>query len=215
MRKTLLWIVLVLSTAAQGAAFEAGKLKPAAQEQQAAHLAAEVLARYHYKPGPLDETLSAKIFDGYLKALDSEKLFFVQTDVDRLSSYRTRLGEAILKEDLTAPFAIFNLYEERAAERFTYARTLLKKGFDFSEAETYAASREKASWPANDSEVRELWRKRVKSDWLRLRLSGENDKSIVKILDKRYDNFQKRIAQVKSADAFQTFMNAYTMAIEP
>ncbi|HEX2825874.1 MAG TPA: carboxy terminal-processing peptidase [Burkholderiales bacterium] len=215
MRKTLLWIVLVLSTAAQGAAFGAGKLAPAAPEQQAAHLAAEILTRYHYKPSPLDENLSSKIFDGYLKALDSEKVFFVQADVDRLSAYRTRLGDAILKEDLTAPFAIFNLYENRAAERFAHARALVKQGFDFSKAESYEASREKAAWPANEAEMNELWRKRVKSDWLRLRLSGESDESIIRILDRRYDNFQKRIAQVKSADAFQTFMNAYTMAIEP
>lgn len=215
MRKTLLWIVLVLSTAAHGAALEAGKLKPAAQEQQAAHLAAEVLSRYHYKPTALDQNLSAKIFDAYLKALDPEKLFFVQADIDALSPYRTRLGDAILQEDLTAPFAIFNRYEDRAAERFAYARSLLKGGFDFKQAETYEVSREKAPWPANEAEARDLWRKRVKSDWLRLRLSGENDKNIVGILDRRYENFQKRITQVKSADAFQTFMNAYTMAIEP
>ena len=63
--------------------------------------------------------------------------------------------------------------------------------------------------------MRELWRKRVKNDWLRLKLAGKDDKSIVEILDKRYDNFLKRIGRVKSADAFQTFMNAYTMAIEP
>jgi carboxyl-terminal processing protease len=220
MRKTLLWLVLVLSTAAHGASYEAGKpyrseLKPTVQEQQAAHLAAEVLARYQYKALPLDQNLSARIFDGYLKALDSEKLFFMQADIDRLSAYRTRLGDAILKEDLTAPFAIFNLYEARAAERFAYARSLLLTGFDFQQVESYQSSREKASWPASEAEMRELWRKRVKNDWLRLRLSGNTDKSIVRILDKRYDNFQKRISQVKSADAFQTFMNAYTMAIEP
>jgi carboxyl-terminal processing protease len=61
----------------------------------------------------------------------------------------------------------------------------------------------------------EVWRKRVKNDWLRLKLAGKSDKNIVEVLDKRYDNFLKRIGRVKSADVFQTFMNAYTMAIEP
>ena len=63
--------------------------------------------------------------------------------------------------------------------------------------------------------MRELWRKRVKNDWLRLKLAGKDDKSIVEILDKRYDNSLKRIGRIKSEDAFQIFMNAYTMAIEP
>jgi carboxyl-terminal processing protease len=220
MRQKLLWIVFALATAAQGASLDAGtpylpELKPVQQEAQAAHLAAELLARYHYKGIPLDDALSEKIFDQYLKSLDSEKLFFVQADIDHLSGYRTKLGDAILKEDLTVPFAIFNLYEHRAAERFAYARTLLKKGFDFQKIESYQYAREKEAWPKIESEMRELWRKRVKNDWLRLKLAGKGDKSIVEILDKRYDNFLKRIGRVKSADAFQTYMNAYTMAIEP
>src|ERR1019366_10167060 len=63
--------------------------------------------------------------------------------------------------------------------------------------------------------VNHVWHKRVKNHWLRLKLTWKDDRSIVEILDKRYDNFLKRIGRVKSADAFQTFMNAYTMAIEP
>ena len=191
------------------------ELKPAPQEAQAAHLAAELLTRYHYKAMPLDDALSEKIFDQYLKSLDPEKLFFVQADIDQLAGDRTRLGDAIVNEDLTVPFAIFNLYQKRAAERFAYARTLLKKGFDFQQNENYQYDREKEAWPKTEAEMRDLWRKRVKNDWLRLKLAGEDDKSIVDILDKRYDGFLKRIGQVKSTDAFQTFMNAYTMAIEP
>jgi carboxyl-terminal processing protease len=220
MKQKLLWIILAFATAAQGASPAAGaryppELKPVVQEAQAAHLAAEMLARYHYKGMPLDDDLSAKIFDEYLKSLDFEKVFLVQADIDRLSGDRTRLGDAILKEDLGVPFAIFNLYEHRAAERFAYARTLLKTGFDFQKSESYQYARKKEAWPKTEAEMRELWRKRVKNDWLRLKLSGKDDKSIAEILDKRYDNFLKRIGQVKSADAFQTFMNAYTMAIEP
>jgi len=220
MRQKLLWIVLALATAAQGATLAAGtpyppELKPAQQEAQAAHLAAEVLARYHYKGVLLNDALSEKIFDQYLKSLDSEKVFFVQADIDRFSGVRTRLGDAILKEDLSVPFAIFNLYERRASERYGYARTLLTTGFDFQQDESYQYSREKEAWPKTEAEMRELWRKRVKNDWLRLRLSGKDDRSIIEVLEKRYDNFLKRIGRIKSADAFQAFMNAYTMAIEP
>lgn len=222
MRQKLLRIsvAFALAMAAQAASLAAGtpyppELKPTQQEAQAARLAAEVLARYHYKGMPLDDALSEKIFDQYLKFLDSEKLFFVQADIDRLSLDRTKLDDAILKNDLSVPFAFFNLYGHRAAERFTYARTLLKKGFDFRKIESYQYAREKLAWPKTESDMRELWRKRVKSDWLRLRLAGKTDKSIVEILDKRYDNFLTRIGRVKSADAFQAFMNAYTTAIEP
>jgi len=219
MKRILLWIALFLTTLAQAATLDTGtplpELKPAPQEAKAARMAAELLSRYHYKMPPVDEALSQKIFDKYLKSLDPEKLFFVQADIDKFSRERSRLGVALLQEDLSTPFAIFNLYEQRAAERFAYARALLKTGFDFQQNESYQFEREKAAWPKTEAELNELWRKRVKNDWLRLKLAGKDDKNIVDILDKRYDGFRKRLGQVTSADAFQTYMNAYTTAIEP
>ena len=80
MKQKLLRLVFVLALAAQGASLAAGtpyppELQPGQREAQAAHLAAELLARYHYKGMPLDDALSEKIFNQYLKSLDSEKLF--------------------------------------------------------------------------------------------------------------------------------------------
>lgn len=191
------------------------QLKPEAQEARAAHLTAEVLSRFHYKAVPLDNALSAKMFDQYLKALDSEKMYFLQSDIDRLAPERTRLDDAILTEDLHAPFEIFNLYERRLAERLAYARSLLPKGFDLERDETLMIDRKDQPWPATEADLHELWRKSVKNDWLRLKLAGQDDRAIAKILDKRYDSAAKNLGKTTSADAFQAFMNAYTMAIDP
>ncbi len=191
------------------------QLKPAVQEAKAAHMAAELLSRYHYKAVPLDDALSSKMFDQYLKALDPEKLYFLQSDIDRLAADRTRLDDAILSEDLRAPFDIFNLYERRAVERFGYAKSLLQAGFDFKRDETLQIDRKDQSWPATEADALDLWRKRVKNDWLRLKLAGQTDAAIVKVLTKRYDTTTRRLGKITSADAFQAFMNAYTMAIEP
>jgi carboxyl-terminal processing protease len=190
-------------------------LQPIEQEARAAHLAAELLTRYHYKRIPLDSDMSEKIFDRYLKSLDPDKLFFVQSDIEQISADRSRLDDAILNEDLSVPFEIYNLYRRRAFERFEYARALLGESFDFEREESYRYAREHADWSKTESDMRDLWRKRVKNDWLRLKLAGKDDQGIVEILDKRYDNYLKRIGQITRADAFQTYMNAYTMSIEP
>lgn len=215
-----LWIALALATALQTATVDAQnaiapQLTPVVQEAKAARLAAELLTRYHYKPMALDDAMSSRMFDRFLKALDPEKLYFLQSDIDRLSVDRTRLDDAILNEDLRAPFAVFNLYERRAAERLVYSRTLLPKGFDFQRDESFLIDRKDQPWPASDAQLHDLWRKRVKNDWLRLKLAGKDDAGIIKLLDKRYESALRRLGKVTSADAFQAFMNAYTMAIEP
>lgn len=220
MNKKLIGLVLALATAVQVATAGAEVsypplLRPTVEEAKAAHLAAELLSRYHYKPAPLDDALSSSMFDQYLKALDPEKLYFLQSDIDRLSVDRARLDDAILTEDLRAPFDIFNLYERRAAERMTYARSLLQAGFDFKRDETLQIDRKDQPWPATEAQLQELWRKRVKNDWLRLKLAGQEDPGVLKVLDKRYQSASRRLGKITSADAFQAFMNAYTMAIEP
>ena len=212
----LLFVFFASAQAAQSNAVQtAPLLVPTMQQSQAAHLSAEVLTRYHYKPVLLDDTSSSKIFDAYIKSLDEQKIFFLQSDIDRLSAYRTLLDDAILKEDLSIPFEIFNLYQQRILDRITYARSLLKNGFDFTVDESYPLTREKSPWAKSQSEINDIWRKRVKNDWLRLKMAGKNDKSIIETLDKRYDGYLKSNSKIKSADVFQSFMNAYTMTIDP
>ena len=218
MSKYVALIALVLAGSAWAKpAPEAGNvlLKPTPDQTQAALLATRFLTRFHYKAEPLDAKMSAQIFDRYLNALDIDRLFFTQADIDTFAAQRDKLGDAIYSQDLSVPYAIFNLYEQRVGERTAYAREQLKLGFDFSKDESYRYEREKAPWAKTEAEVNDIWRKRVKNDWLRLKLTGKTDEKIRSTLDKRYANYLDRMHQLKSEDVFQTFMNAYAMAIEP
>ena len=215
MKIKLQWLLLVFALAALDAAQAIPLLVPLEQQPQTALLSAKVLSRYSYKHIKLDDDFSSQIFDKYLKGLDGEKLFFLQSDIDRFAGARTKLDDAILHRDLSVPFGIYNLYQQRIAERFAYARSLLKKGFDFGKKESVQLSRKDAPWPKSIDEMNDLWRKRVKNDWLRLKLAGKGDKSIVETLDKRYANYLDGLSKVKSEDAFQNFMNAYAMFDRP
>jgi carboxyl-terminal processing protease len=220
MYRKFIWLLLAFAAAVQANTPEVDpqqypSLRPLQQQALAAHLTARLIGEHHYKPVALDDTLSEKIFDTYLKSLDPEKMLFVQADIDQWKEARTQLDDAVLTDKLELPFAIFNLYARRAVERFTYARTLLNTGFVFQQNESYPYFREKEPWAKSEAEIRELWRKRVKNDWVQLKLAGKDDKNIAELLDKRYENFLKRIAKLKSEDAFQIFMNAYTMSVDP
>ena len=216
MKNRLLWVLLALAQfAALNTAVASLELEPRPEQSQAAHLSAEVLARHHYKHVTLDDALSAAIFDNYLKTLDSEKIFFLQSDIDLFSSARTSLDDAILHEDLRIPYAIFNRYQHSIEERLSYARALLDKGFNFKEQESYQYNRKNASWPKSENELNDLWRKRVKNDWLRLKLAGKDDKAIRETLSKRYDKMLSGLSKINGDDVFQYFMNAYTTAIDP
>ena len=190
-------------------------LAPLKRQAQAAELSAEFLSRYSYKPVPLDDALSARVMDQFIKSLDPDRMLFLQADVDKFMADRNKIDDAIERQDLKIPFSIFNAYEQRVVDRMTYARGLLKQGFDFSAQENYSVLRDKAPWPQSEAESDELWRKRVKSDWLRLKLGGKADAAIRETLDKRYENTLERAYKFKSDDVFQSFMDAYATSIDP
>jgi carboxyl-terminal processing protease len=221
MKKQLLLVAVLAALSVQAGAAVPEKtadtpLKPQPGQTDAALWASRVLTKLHYKPVPLDDAMSEKIFDRYFKSLDAEKMFFTQADIDQYAIVRTRLDDAITGQNLSVPFGIFNLYQQRFNERIAYARELVKQGkFDFTSDETYQYDREKADWTKSDAEVKDLWRKRVKNEWLRLKLAGKDDKSIKETLDKRYEGYLSPSRKLTAEDVFQIFMNAYAMSIEP
>ena len=212
------FLFLFLALSSSSHALEArppAALEPLPQQMQAAQLTSEFLTRFHYKPVPLDDKLSAVVMDRFIDSLDPERLIFLQSDIDSFMTSSKKIDDAIQKQDLSIPFAIFNIYQERITDRITYARNLLKDNFDFTVEESYPLARDKGPWPKTSAERDDLWRKRVKNDWLRLKLAGKNDADIRETLGKRYDNSLARVFKSKPEDVFQTFMAAYTTSVDP
>ena len=189
--------------------------KPSSDQAQAAIWATRFLTRFHYKRVPLDDAMSATIFERYLDSLDGDKLFFTASDIAEFKGLSSELDDAIFDQRLAPPFDLYQRYIQRVGERTAHSRKLLSKGFDFSVNEKYQFEREDATWPKDSAELDELWRQRVKNDWLRLKLAGRDDAAIRETLDKRYAGFDKRLRELDGDDVFQSFMNAYSSAIEP
>ena len=191
-------------------------LTPTPSQGEAADWVSKYLTRLHYASQPLDDAMSQEILKRYLEALDSEKVFFLKADVDGFErKYATSLDEAIERRQLDAVFEIYRTYLQRLKERTDYSRSLLEKGFDFSVDEDYVYDRKDAAWASDRAQLDEHWRQRIKNDWLRLKLAKREDAKIAETLDKRYKDYLVRVEQLDRQDVFQTFLNAYAMAIEP
>lgn len=190
---------------------------PSANQATTAKLVYGLLSdsRYAYRPRPRDGTLSGDVFERYLEALDSSKLFFTAQDVAKFAPFEARLGTALKAGELDPAFAMFALYKQRVQERAAYARGLLDQDiFDFSGNDRWHYDREDAEW-ATAAELDQLWKQSVRNDWLRLKLAGQEPADIRKTLDNRYENLAERVSQLNGQDAFESFLNAYTASIDP
>jgi len=207
-RRISILIVFLLVSLPALAAVDAGTslvLEPSIDQRYATNLATKFLTNWHYKDTRLDDELSSKIFDGYLKLLDPNRVYFLATDIETFERYRSGLDDALRHSDLLPAYEIFNIYVDRVRQRVNYSRLRVKQPFDFTIDEYYPFDREDADWVQTTEELDGLWRLRVKNDYLRLKLTDKEDAAIVETLSDRYDNLERRINELNTEDVFQFF----------
>jgi carboxyl-terminal processing protease len=200
---------------ATASAAEATTLQPSDRHRSIARRVYENLDRNHYAQLPLDDKLSASIFDLYLDVLDPARSYFLASDIEEFQRLRLRMDDAIKTGALEPAYDIFQRYQQRNLERIQYAIALLEQEPDFTLEESFEFDRAKAPWPPAAPQMNELWRQRVKHDALSQMLTGKTWAETADLLRVRYERALKRADQVESDDVFQTFMNAYARAYDP
>ena len=214
-KQIALIMVLVFGGIAQVSAISESGLKPLPKHRLSTVLITKFIEKYHYKRSQLNDAESAEIFDEYLKTLDPNRSIFTQHDIDQFSRFRNKLDDALLEGNLDPAFLMFRKFNERRIERANFALKRLEQKFDFSIDEIYLFDREDAKWAKNEKELNEIWRKRLKNDYLTLLLDNKKEDELKETLRKRYKRFKKRSTQFKEEDAYEFFINAYLRSLEP
>ena len=189
-------------------------LKQEAQHTTASKRVTNLFTRQHYKRFSFNDALSEQIFDRYVESLDFSKSIFLQSDIARFEANKKQFDDALMSGKLDFAYDLFNLSLQRRFERFQYAISLLDKEMTFDKEDAFYYDREEAEFAKTQDELNEYWRQRVKSDALRLKLTGKTWPEIKELLTKRYNNALKRLSQTDSEDAFQVVMNAFARSIE-
>ncbi len=190
-------------------------LVPDARHEKIGQLVTEFVQKSHYQDVSVDDDLSSRVLDKYVKALDNNRMYFLESDVAAFEQYRYRLDDMVRSEPLLPVFEMFDIYRTRVRERLNFALLQLESEPDFTIDEEYTFDREDLPWATTTAELDEIWRKRVKNDALGLTLAEKDWEETQEILHKRYTRFLKRMDQAKSDDVFETFMNAFAHTLDP
>jgi carboxyl-terminal processing protease len=124
-----------------------------------------MLQNSHYSRLPFSVELSQRFLDDYLKALDPQRVYFRQQDVDELNEeFGGKLHTVLLNEtSISAATEIHALFTKRVENRVKWAVKVLRETqIELSTHESVAQTRKDARWLKNDEEVDEAWRLQVK-----------------------------------------------------
>ena len=212
------FVVGALVSATSTAAINARLLKqlsPKPEHSKSTCVILKLIDQAHYRRKPLDNNLSSIVYSRFLKNLDPNRSVFLARDIKSFKKYQFSLDDSLRKSDLRPAFHIYNLYRKRLNERAKYALSAINSKFNFKLDERYQFDRSKSPWVSSKKALNRIWYKRVKYDYLNLKLAGKKHKAILVTLRKRYERLERRNKQSKAEDVYQQFMNAFTLSIEP
>ncbi len=121
---------------------------------------------FHLNQLPLDENIATNAFNLYIGALDPSRSYYLQSDIDAFTEESTELAKRLRKGNISFAIRAYDVLVERIEDRMAFTKKLLEQGFDTTTAETFLWDRQKADWPATETEWNELWRKRVKNEYI-------------------------------------------------
>ncbi len=214
----LLAAPLITSVTFASAEPEIPVLSPESVHKKTLKAVVKSLRLGHYSKVQIDDEFSSELLDSYLDQLDPNRLYFMASDVAEFERYRTSLDNALREQNLAPAFSIYNRMQQRTQERLHYLLRQIDAGLerlDFNRAEALNADRKQARWASNLNEMDDLWRKRLKSTVLNLKLSNKTLAEIEGILKKRYENQALRLSQATSEDAFQAYTNTLSRLYGP
>ncbi|MGF7217297.1 carboxyl-terminal processing protease [Spirosoma lacussanchae] len=191
------------------------ELKPSMSQEKVETLVAKLLTTYHYRKVRLNDSLSSVVWDNYLKEVDNNKTYLLASDVAAFEKYRYQIDDALVNGDLTAAYDLYNVFRKRYQERSAFIKEQLKKPFTFTADESFNTDREKAAWPKSVDEQNDLWRKILKNQALELKLGSRSDSAVTATMTQRYNNLDRAINRIKSAEVFQLYMNSFAEALDP
>ncbi|MFK8030407.1 MAG: carboxy terminal-processing peptidase [Gammaproteobacteria bacterium] len=185
------------------------------QHAKVSRIVTTLFEHSHYRRAKVSNDLSSKILDRYLKALDGNRLYFLQSDVENFEKYRFALDDSVRSGRVDPVFNIFEVYRERVIERMTYALKALDSDFDFTLNDTYVFDREETPWLSNSEEADNIWHRKTKNDVLGLLLNEKSIDEAREVLVKRYERVLDRTRDLNSNEVFETFMNSYADTLDP
>lgn len=126
------------------------------------NLITHVLERGHYEPKDINDAFSEEVYKDFINGLDPLKRYFIASDMEEFSQYKTKIDDQIKEKDLT----FFNLVYERLLERMEDVRNIypevLDKPFDYKKSDYIDVDYENMEFTASVDELYSRWTKQLK-----------------------------------------------------
>lgn len=189
--------------------------EPSRNDRQSARWVAELMQRQHLLKLPVDDRISERGFEMFLKALDPAKTYFLKADVENFRQWQTKLDDQFRDGDFSGAFDVFKQFLKRVDEGVDIALYWIDQPHDFTIDEQLVTDSETLDYAADEAELKDRWRKRIKYNILVLKGDETIKDDPLEKLRRRYRTFGRRMHQIESGDVVEMFVTAMTTSFDP
>lgn len=202
------------------ASLQAEQPKPLAPTQEQSKSTIEVIQQLngnHFRTLTIDDQLSSRFFDEYIKSLDPSRYFFLESDIQEFKKFRINFDDDFKKGKLENAFIIFNRFNQRQTAQLekVIANLAPNVPYNFETEETINTDRENAPWPTTVKEADTIWQQYIKLNLLNSMLNGKSLEDSKKNIRKRYVNQLRRNNRIDAEQAYSIIMNSLTTLYDP
>ena len=173
--------------------------------------------RHHVLHKKLTKNLKLRIIDQFLAQMDSEKIFFLQTDVNRIKNNYKKFFSGIQRGNCKELHKAYEIYSKRMNERMLFAKNYLSKDFKIDTNMSYLIDDDLRTYPKNTMQANEKMIQFIQYQVANMSLFQEDLKKAVSqftfILNVQHkqvksskpllNNKEKKVCKEKSKNSFK------------
>jgi carboxyl-terminal processing protease len=207
--------VLCGVAAVAGLAMARDNTSLSSSDGETAQIVARMVETRHIAHPNIDDALSTRWLKRYVDAWDTQKLYFLQSDIDGFEKSASELDNQIESGNVQFATRVFERVRERMFSRSEMISKLIDTDHDFGVDETMITDPDERKWAASVEELDERWRKRIKFDLLMLKLDDTELAEAKKRLHTRYNRNRNFLDQTAGHEILEQYLRSMTHCLDP
>lgn len=186
----------------------------------------KLIEDYHYKPKPIDDSLSVYVFKTFLSRLDEDNRLFIAPEIKALEKHQYQIDDYINNNSCFFLEDFYSAYTNTTARYKRLLETIKKEPFPLSSSEQVQFSRNAFPYAKDEKELQHLYKKRLLFNVLRDvaelstnkdSLTQHFDKLVNESKDKIFEKYECKIESytLTKSEFYSLFFSAFCSYFDP
>ena len=169
----------------------------------------------HIAQRPIDNEISERGFDHFLKLLDSMKQYFLKSDIEEFNVDRDKLDDYLQSGKIDFAYKVYKRLLDRIHAVMPVIHEQIDAQHDFTVDESIATNRDAVDFANDLTECHDRWRKQIKYSMLALKADEKTDEQAREQLHRRFRTIEKYRNDMDVYELLEQFISSMTESLDP